>query len=166
VRSLGFDIDELERTGQLVVLAFRVDPSEIVQAGIFDFEPIFAILDDAIQQVGAKRVVLDTIEVIFGAFGNDTIVRAELIRLVRWLDDRGVTVVLTGERGSQGGEGLCSRTRAGPPLTRSWPRPPWSDGSPRRSASSSATSQTATASSSDWRFCSPAASSTYAEIGI
>jgi circadian clock protein KaiC len=106
VRSLGFDIDELERTGQLVVLAFRVDPSEIVQAGTFDFEPIFAILDDAINQVGAKRVVLDTIEVIFGAFGNDTIVRSELIRLVRWLDDRGVTVLLTGERGNQGGEGL------------------------------------------------------------
>jgi circadian clock protein KaiC len=106
VRSLGFDIDELERTGQLVVLAFRVDPSEIVQAGAFDFEPIFAILDDAIKQVGAKRIVLDTIEVIFGAFGNDTIVRAELIRLVRWLDERGVTVVLTGERGNKGGDGL------------------------------------------------------------
>jgi circadian clock protein KaiC len=106
VRSLGFDIDELVRTGQLVVLAFRVDPSEIIHAGVFDFEPIFAILDDAIKQVGAKRVVLDTIEVIFGAFGNDTIVRSELIRLVRWLDDRGVTVVLTGERGSQGGDGL------------------------------------------------------------
>src|SRR6202453_5163147 len=106
VRSLGFDIDELERTGQLVVLAFRVDPSEIVQAGTFDFEPIFAILDDAIKQVGAKRIVLDTIEVIFGAFGNDTIVRSELIRLVRWLDDRDVTVLLTGERGSQGGDGL------------------------------------------------------------
>src|SRR5580692_10147215 len=86
-----------------VLMAFRVDPSEIVQAGVFDFEPIFAILDDAIKQVGAKRVVLDTIEVIFGAFGNDTIVRSELIRLVRWLDDRGVTVLLTGERGSQGG---------------------------------------------------------------
>ena len=106
VRSLGFDIDELVRTGQLVVLAFRVDPSEIVQAGVFDFEPIFAILDDAIKQVGAKRVVLDTIEVIFGAFGNDTIVRSELIRLVRWLDDRDVTVLLTGERGSSGDNGL------------------------------------------------------------
>src|SRR5580692_8892317 len=100
VRSLGFDIDELVRTGQLVVLAFQVDASEIVPAGDFDFEPIFAILDDAISRVGAKRVVLDTIEVIFGAFGNDAIVRSELIRLVRWLDDRGVTVILTGERGS------------------------------------------------------------------
>jgi circadian clock protein KaiC len=102
VRSLGFDIDELVRTDQLAVLAFQVDASEIVPAGDFDFEPIFAILDDAISRVGAKRVVLDTIEVIFGAFGNEAIVRSELIRLVRWLDDRGVTVILTGERGNRG----------------------------------------------------------------
>jgi circadian clock protein KaiC len=103
VRSLGFDLDELQRSGQLMVRAFQVDPSEIVPAGDFNFEPIFAILADAIEQVGAKRVVLDAIEVIFGAFGNDTIVRSELIRLVRWLDDQGVTVVLTGERGARGG---------------------------------------------------------------
>ncbi len=99
VRSLGFDLDQLQRDGLLAVLAFRVDTSEIVTAGDFDFEPLFAILDDAIQRLGAKRVVLDTIEVLFGAFGDDTIVRAELSRLVRWLEDRGVTVILTGERG-------------------------------------------------------------------
>ena len=99
VRSLGFDLDELERRGLLAVLAFRVDPSEIVAAGEFDFEPIFAILDDAIKRVGARRVVLDTIEVLFGAFGDDAIVRSELSRLVRWLEDRDVTVILTGERG-------------------------------------------------------------------
>ncbi|MGD0239191.1 MAG: circadian clock protein KaiC [Streptosporangiaceae bacterium] len=103
VRSLGFDLDELARKGLLVVLAFRVDPSEMVAAGEFDFEPLFAILDDAISRVGAKRVVLDTIEVLFGAFGDDTIVRSELSRLVRWLDDRGVTVILTGERGNGSG---------------------------------------------------------------
>jgi circadian clock protein KaiC len=56
--------------------------------------------------VGAKRVVLDTIEVLFGAFGDDAIVRSELIRLVRWLEDRGVTAILTGERGD--GEGAVS----------------------------------------------------------
>src|SRR5271156_2708253 len=94
VQSLGFDLDELQRSGLLVVLAFRVDPSEIVVAGEFDLEPIFAILDDAIRRVDAKRVLLDSIEVVFGAFGNDAIVRSELIRLVRWLDDRGVTVIL------------------------------------------------------------------------
>jgi circadian clock protein KaiC len=106
VRSLGFDLDELQRKGMLVVLAFRVDPSEITAAGDFDLEPIFAILADAIERVGAKRVVLDTIEVIFGAFGDDTIVRSELIRLVRWLDDRGITAVLIGERGNRGGDSL------------------------------------------------------------
>jgi circadian clock protein KaiC len=102
VRSLGFDLDELQRSGMLVVLAFQVDPSEIVNAGEFDFQPLFAILEDAIKQVGAKRVLLDTIEVIFGAFGDEAIVRSELIRLVRWLDDRGITAILTGERGDRG----------------------------------------------------------------
>jgi circadian clock protein KaiC len=106
VRSLGFDLDQLQRDGLLDVLAFQVDPSEIIMAGAFDFQPIFAVLEDAIRRVGAKRVVLDTIEVIFGALGNDTIVRSELIRLVRWLDERGVTAVLTGERGGGGGESL------------------------------------------------------------
>ena len=103
VRSLGFDLDDLQRSGLLAVLAFRVDPSEIVAAGEFDFEPLFAILDDAIRRMGAKRVVLDTIEVLFGAFGDDAIVRSELSRLVRWLEDRDVTVVLTGERGNGSG---------------------------------------------------------------
>src|SRR3984885_13352692 len=103
VQSLGFDLDELQQSGLLAVLAFRVDPSEMVAAGEFDFEPLFAILDDAIRRVGAKRVVLDTIEVLFGAFGDDAIVRSELSRLIRWLEDRGVTVVLTGERGNGSG---------------------------------------------------------------
>ena len=88
MRSLGFDLDELQRDGLLAVLSFRVDPIEIVAAGEFDLEPLFVTLDDAIGRVGAKRVVLDTIEVLFGAFGDDSIVRAELSRLARWLEDR------------------------------------------------------------------------------
>lgn len=99
VRSLGFDLDALQRQDLLAVLPFRVDPFEIVAAGEFDFEPLFAILDDAIRRLGAKRVVLDTIEVLFGVFGEDSIVRSELSRLARWLDDRGVTAIVTGERG-------------------------------------------------------------------
>ena len=99
VRSLGFDLDELQRDGLLAVLSFQVEPTEIVAAGEFDFEPLFVILDDAITRVGAKRVVLDTIEVLFGAFGTDSIVRAELSRLARWLEERGVTAIVTGERG-------------------------------------------------------------------
>ena len=105
VRSLGFDLDELQRDGLLAVLSFQVEPTEIVAAGEFDFEPLFVILDDAITRVGAKRVVLDTIEVLFGAFGADSIVRAELGRLARWLEERGVTAIVTGERG----EGTITR---------------------------------------------------------
>ena len=101
VRSLGFDLDELQRDGLLVVLAFRVDPIEIVAAGEFDLEPLFVTLADAITRVGAKRVVLDTIEVLFGAFGDDSIIRAELSRLARWLEDRAVTGIVTGERGDK-----------------------------------------------------------------
>jgi len=101
VRSLGFDLDQLRRDGLLVMLSFRLDPSDFVATGEFDLEPLFAILDDAIERVGAKRVVLDTIEVLFGAFGDDSIVRSELSRLARWLDDRGVTAIVTGERGDK-----------------------------------------------------------------
>ena len=101
VRSLGFDLGELQRDGLLAVLSFRVEPTEIVAAGEFDLEPLFVTLDDAIKRVGAQRVVLDTIEVLFGAFGADSIVRAELSRLARWLEDRGVTAIVTGERGEK-----------------------------------------------------------------
>ena len=101
VRSLGFDLDELQRDGLLVVISFQVEPTEIVTAGEFDLEPLFVILGDAIERMGAKRVVLDTIEVLFGAFGDDSIVRAELSRLAHWLEDRGVTAIVTGERGDK-----------------------------------------------------------------
>lgn len=101
VRSLGFDLDELQRDGLLAVLAFRVEPTEIISAGEFDLEPLFLTLDDVIKRTGAKRVVLDTIEVLFGAFGSDSTVRAELSRLTRWLEERGVTAIVTGERGEK-----------------------------------------------------------------
>jgi circadian clock protein KaiC len=101
VRSLGFDLDQLRRDGLLVMHSFQVEPSEIVTTGEFDLGPLFAILDDSIKRIGAKRVVLDTIEVLFGAFGDDSIVRSELSRLARWLDERGVTAIVTGERGDK-----------------------------------------------------------------
>ena len=99
VASLGFDLDALQRDGLLVVHSFQVDPAEIVESGEFDFEPLFALLDDTIERIGAKRVVLDTIEVLFGAFPSQAIVRAELSRLFRRLEDRAVTAIVTGEQG-------------------------------------------------------------------
>ena len=102
VASLGFDLDGLQRDGLLVVHAFRLDPSEVVETGEFDFEPLFLLLGDTIERIGAKRVVLDTIELLFGAFRDQAIVRAELGRLFRWLEDHAVTAIMTGERGDTG----------------------------------------------------------------
>ena len=102
VASLGFDLDGLQRDGLLVVHAFRVDPAEVIETGEYDFEPLFLLLGDTIGRIGAKRVVLDTVEVLFGAFGGRAIVRAELGRLFRWLEDQAVTAIVTGERGDGG----------------------------------------------------------------
>jgi len=98
VASMGFDLDRLQRDGQLVIIAFPVQSAEIVETGEFDFGPLSLVLDDAIGRIGAKRVVLDSIEVLFGAFKADAIVRAELARLFSWLESREVTAIVTGER--------------------------------------------------------------------
>ena len=87
------------RDGKLVVDYVHVDRSEIEETGEYDLEGLFVRLDHAVNSIGAKRVVLDTIESLFGGLQNEAILRAELRRLFRWLRDRDLTVVITGERG-------------------------------------------------------------------
>jgi len=99
VRSLGFDLDELAAQDRIAVEHIRIERSEIEEAGEFDLEGLFIRLGLAIDTVGAKRVVLDTLETLFGGFSNEAILRSELRRLFRWLKDRGVTAVITAERG-------------------------------------------------------------------
>ena len=99
VRSLGFDLDRLAKDGKLVVDHVRVERSEIEETGDYDLEGLFVRLGFAIDSIGAKRVVLDTLESLFSGFGNEGVLRAELRRLFRWLKDRGVTAVITAERG-------------------------------------------------------------------
>jgi circadian clock protein KaiC len=100
VRSLGFDLDRLDKDGKLVVDHVRVERSEIEETGDYDLEGLFVRLGFAIDSIGAKRVVLDTLESLFGGFTNEAVLRAELRRLFRWLKDRGVTAVITAERGN------------------------------------------------------------------
>ncbi|HWA38935.1 MAG TPA: circadian clock protein KaiC [Burkholderiales bacterium] len=99
VRSLGFDLDRLVAEGRIAVDHIHIDPQEILEAGDYDLEGLFLRLGLAIDSVGAKRVVLDTLESLFGGFENQAVLRAELRRLFRWLKDRGVTALITGERG-------------------------------------------------------------------
>jgi circadian clock protein KaiC len=105
VRSLGYDLGALVESGKLVVDYVQVDPFEIEENGEYDLEGLFLRLGDAIDSVGAKRVSLDTLEVLFTSFKNLGVVRAELRRLFQWLKDRGVTAIVTAERG----EGALTR---------------------------------------------------------
>jgi circadian clock protein KaiC len=99
VRSLGFDLDELAKEKKLAIDFVRIERSEIDETGDYDLEGLFIRLGAAIDAIGAKRVVLDTIENLFAGLQNEGILRAELRRLFRWLKDRGVTAVITAERG-------------------------------------------------------------------
>jgi circadian clock protein KaiC len=99
VASLGFDLAQFETDGMLVLDHVNVVASELVEAGDWDLEGLFIRLGAAIDAVGATRVVIDTIETLFGAFEDAATLRSELQRLFLWLKARGVTVVITGERG-------------------------------------------------------------------
>jgi len=99
VRSLGFDLDELATQKKLVIDFVRIERSEIDETGDYDLEGLFIRLGSAIDAIGAKRVVLDTIENLFAGLQNQGILRAELRRLFRWLKDKGVSAVITAERG-------------------------------------------------------------------
>lgn len=99
VASMGYDLAKLEADKQLVIDRIDISRMEIQEAGDYDLEGLFLRLGVAINSVGAKRVVIDTVEVLFGVFTNAGVVRAELRRLLGWLKEQGVTVVITGERG-------------------------------------------------------------------
>ncbi len=99
VASMGFDLKRLIARRQLLVDHIRVDRNEIAETGDFDLGGLFIRLGMAIDSIGAKRVVLDTLEALFGGFSNIAILRAELRRLFEWLKEKQVTAIITAERG-------------------------------------------------------------------
>ena len=99
VASLGFDLPGLTAEGKLFVDYVHIDRSEIEETGEYDLEGLFVRLESAVKQVGARRVVFDTVESLFGGLSNESILRTELRRLLRWLKDRNLTTIITGERG-------------------------------------------------------------------
>jgi circadian clock protein KaiC len=103
--SLGFDLSRAEAEGHLLIDHISVARAEMDETGEWDLDGLFLRLGAAIDTVGAKRIVIDTIETLFGAFANTAILRSELHRLFAWLKERGVTAVITGERG----DGILSR---------------------------------------------------------
>src|SRR5512138_620993 len=99
VASLGFDLKGLIKQKKLIIDTVRIERNEIEETGEYDLDGLFIRLGYAIDSIGAKRVVLDTIESLFSGLSNTSILRAEIRRLFRWLKDKGVTAIVTGERG-------------------------------------------------------------------
>jgi circadian clock protein KaiC len=99
--SLGFDINDMMSHGLIAMDHVYIERREIEETGEYDLEGLFIRLGAAIDSVGAKRVVLDTIEALFSGLSNAAIVRAELRRLFHWLKERGVTAIITGESGDR-----------------------------------------------------------------
>ena len=105
VASLGFDLKKLQKEGLLRIDHVHIERSEIEETGEYDLDGLFIRLGHAIDSIGAKRVMLDTIENLFAGLKNEGIIRAELRRLFGWLKDKGVTAIITAERG----EGMLTR---------------------------------------------------------
>ncbi len=101
VASLGFDLAGLVRRKKLALEYVHIERSEIQETGEYDLEGLFVRLNHAIDSIGARRVVLDTLEALFAGLPNEAILRAELRRLFRWLKDKGVTSLITAERGRE-----------------------------------------------------------------
>ena len=101
VASLGFDLKDLIKHKKIALDHVHIERSEIEETGEYDLEGLFVRLGYAIDSIGAKRVVLDTIESLFAGLPNQLILRAELRRLFRWLKEKGVTAIITGERGEE-----------------------------------------------------------------
>lgn len=99
VESLGFMLDKLVDQNKILIDHVHVDPKEIEETGEYDLEGLFIRIEHAVKSIGAKRIVLDTIESLFSGFSNPLILRAELRRLFRWLKEHGLTAIITGERG-------------------------------------------------------------------
>ncbi|MBS1529031.1 MAG: AAA family ATPase, partial [Bacteroidetes bacterium] len=99
VASLGFDLDKLQRENKLRIDHVQIERSQIEETGAYDLEGLFIRLNYAIDSIGAKRVVLDTIENLFSGLTNQAILRSELRRLFHWLKEKGVTAIITAETG-------------------------------------------------------------------
>jgi len=100
VKSLGFDLVALKQQNKLLIDHVHLDRGEIEETGQYNLEGLFVRLGFAIDSIGAKRVVLDTIETLFSSLKDEGVLRTELQRLFRWLKDKGITAVVTAERGT------------------------------------------------------------------
>lgn len=100
IASLGFDAKALIAARKLSIDYVFLERNQIEETGEYNLDGLFVRLGSAVDRIGAKRVLLDTVEALFSGLSNEMILRGELRRLFRWLKDRGLTAIITGERGN------------------------------------------------------------------
>jgi circadian clock protein KaiC len=100
-RALGFHLEDLIEKNKLKIIHVSISKDEILQSGEFTLDGLLILLEHGIAEIGAKRVVLDTLEVVFSALKETDALRAEIARLFQWLKDKGITAMVTGERGKE-----------------------------------------------------------------
>jgi circadian clock protein KaiC len=96
--SLGFNLDRLVADKKLFVEYVRIQKSQIQATGEYDLDGLFIRVADAVRRVGARRIVLDTIEALFSELPNPSLLRSEIRRLFGWLKEKRLTAVITAER--------------------------------------------------------------------
>lgn len=97
--SMGVNVDQLRAANKLAVDWVHPSPGEIEEAGEYDLEGLFIRIQCALERVQARRIVLDSIEALFSSLKDEATLRSELQRLFRWLKERELTAIVTGERG-------------------------------------------------------------------
>src|SRR4030043_652556 len=78
VASLEFDLNKLVKQKLIVLDHVHIERSEIDGTCEYNLDGLFIRLNHAIDSIGARRVVLDTIESLFAALPNHLILRTEL----------------------------------------------------------------------------------------
>ena len=101
VRSLGYDLESFIKRKKIAIEYVRIERAEIEETGEYDLEALFIRLNDALKVTGAKRLVIDSVETLFAGLQNSGVLRSELRRLLVWLKERGITAIITGEKGVQ-----------------------------------------------------------------
>jgi circadian clock protein KaiC len=101
VASLGFDLHELSKQKKLSIDYVFIERNQIAEAGDYNLDGLFIRLAHAVKTVKAKRVVLDSVQALFAGVADSAILRSELQRLFRWLEDHKLTAIVTAEAGIQ-----------------------------------------------------------------
>ena len=99
VASLGWDLEALGRENKIFLDHVYIERSEIEETGEFNLEGLFIRIESALSAVNAKRIAVDSMEALFSGFSDEMSLRAEIRRLFRWLKEKGLTAVITGEQG-------------------------------------------------------------------